>query len=201
MEKAFSGSQSTWFFAFAIFFSTYSWAASSPCSMCDQIDSVTKILQTLNFSNPDEASKGEHEVQALAVPLLQKFDRISKKDPNRIMIFNSLLALTQVAQLYDGEGQLTNALVTKIQSEPTLKVAYAKYANGLPTSPGIQGYCTAQLLQIAVNTDICHINAGVIGQDTTSSQQTSNVERCIQLSNTKFAGFDFASCGSNASPR
>jgi len=93
-------------------------------------------------------------VQALAVPLLQKFDRISKKDPNRIIIFNSLLALTQVAQLYDGEGQLTNALVTKIQSEPTLKAAYAKYANGLPTSPGIQGYCTAQLLQIAVSTPL-----------------------------------------------
>jgi hypothetical protein len=163
---------------FVVALSVRAWAAAPICSLCQQVDGITKQLQALNYSNQDDNFKGKEIARDYVLPLLLEFGEVSKAASNRIPVFNSLLSLLQAAAPYDGEGALMITLAGEIRNDATLKSAYAAYTKTLPQSPQSAGYCNAQLLVTDVTWQTCMLNAGMTGQDTNNPQVSAKAAQC-----------------------
>jgi hypothetical protein len=54
------------------------------CSLCYQLDTITKQLQALDYTNHDDNYKGKGIAEWYVLPLLLEFGEVSKAASNRI---------------------------------------------------------------------------------------------------------------------
>lgn len=151
-------------------------AKTEKCGDCVKAQKLTRELKSLNYSKDADRLKGNEKAVAAAAEL-EKFQKISKKDANRMKLFNDLLVLSREAGPFDGESQVSQVLTDVVQSDADLKKAYDAYIGSVKAGSKAEQCKTAQLDK-AVSSNICLDKAGVKGQDLATAKDPAKAKTC-----------------------
>lgn len=160
-------------------------AKTDKCADCTKAQQLTSDLKKLNYSKDTDRLKGNEKAVAAASEL-EKFEKLSKKDANRLKLFGDLLVLSREAGPFDGESQTSQVLSDLVQKDVDLKKAYDSYVASVKTGSKAEQCKTAQLDK-TVSSMICLDKAGVKGQDLATAKDPAKAKTCS-------LSFNYESC-------
>ena len=160
-------------------------AKAEKCAGCAKAQKLAQELKALSYAKDADRLKGNEKAVAAATEL-EKFQKLPKKDANRLKLFGDLLVLSREAGPFDGESQVSQVLSDVVQSDAELKKAYDSYIQSVKAGPKAEQCKTAQLDK-TVSSIICLDKAGVKGQDLATATDPAKAKTCS-------LSFNYESC-------
>lgn len=160
--------------------------APAPKSTYDLVVDGTKKLAKLDFKKKTDYPKGE-DIVLDTVPELEKFEKVSAKDQQRIPLFEAIVAFAREGGPFDGESQLTGFLADWTAQHKELKTAFDSQLTKFPSATKLDK-CKTERLKNTVQEASCLAAAGLAsGNDPADAKMETKAKSCVPA-------FNFEAC-------